>query len=356
MRCWTTAEIAQQEADENMDVPPPAPSVAFPPFPPVSLPTFPVPMPTFPVPVPMPTFPTNGIDPNNCAREGGRAQQCGASPNRAPMCCEGFVCTPGNSKVSHRSVHRYCGGINRVNNATSLLGCPSDLYACFFTPTITQVTCTSAAVAEAIEAEQLEAQTCAGNGGRAMECGAAAGRPPVCCPGHVCVEGAGVKCVALAPPTPPPVFGPTLQPTERPTRDPSFCGAVDERAIACGSNNLDHPDKCCPGLICRFNQGGINRPICVEPPAGYVFPTPFPTPLPTPAPTTPQPTPFPTTFPPTMEFPLGTPEPTDDSESSPPVPGEPADGLPTNSAMGLAASYGTIAVGTVGVVLAVLLM
>lgn len=105
MRCWTAADIAEQEAGENMDVPPPAPSVAFPPFPPVSLPTFPVPMPTFPVPVPMPTFPTNGIDPNNCAREGGRSQQCGASANRAPMCCEGFVCTPGNSKVSHRSVH-----------------------------------------------------------------------------------------------------------------------------------------------------------------------------------------------------------------------------------------------------------
>ena len=107
MRCWTATEIAEQEAGENTDVPPPAPSVAFPPFPPVSLPTFPVPMPTFPVPVPMPTFPTNGIDPNNCAREGGRAQQCGAAPNRAPMCCAGFVCTPGNSKVSHRSVHRY---------------------------------------------------------------------------------------------------------------------------------------------------------------------------------------------------------------------------------------------------------
>ena len=131
MRCWTATDIAEQEAGENMDAPPPAPSVAFPPFPPVSMPTFPVPvpMPTFPVPVPLPTFPTNAIDPNNCAGEGGRAQQCGASANRAPMCCEGFVCTPGNAKVSHRSVHRYCGGINRVNNATSLLGCPSDLYA-----------------------------------------------------------------------------------------------------------------------------------------------------------------------------------------------------------------------------------
>jgi len=272
----------------------------------------------------MPTFPMNAIDPNNCASEGDRAQQCGASTNRPPMCCEGFVCTPGNAKV----------------------------------------TCTSSAIAEAIEAEQVERETCAGDGGRAMECGASEGRPPVCCPGHVCVEGAGVKCVAIAPPTPPPVLGPTLEPTEKPTRDPSFCGAVDERAMECGSANEEHPNKCCPGLICRLNQGGINRPICVEPPAGYVFPTAFPTQFPTPSPTTSQPTPNPTTFPPTMEFPLGTPEPSSvagDSESSTgssePTLG--ADGdvvLPPSSAFGLSVAYRTIAMGTAGVLFAVLLM
>ena len=83
-----------------MGVPPPAPSASTMITSPVSSPTFPVPMPTFPVP--MPTFPamTGAIDPNNCAGEGGRAQQCGASANRAPMCCEGFVCMPGNAKVS----------------------------------------------------------------------------------------------------------------------------------------------------------------------------------------------------------------------------------------------------------------
>ena len=100
MRCWTAADIAEQEGGENMGVPPPTPpSVTFPPFPPVPMP------PTFPVPVPgplPPTFPANVIDPNNCAGEGDRAQQCGASANRPPMCCEGFVCTPGNAKVSHR--------------------------------------------------------------------------------------------------------------------------------------------------------------------------------------------------------------------------------------------------------------
>ena len=100
MRCWTPEDIAEQEAGE-MGVPPPAPSASTMITSPVSSPTFPVPMPTFPVP--MPTFPamTGAIDPNNCAGEGGRAQQCGASADRAPMCCEGFVCTPGNAKVGN---------------------------------------------------------------------------------------------------------------------------------------------------------------------------------------------------------------------------------------------------------------
>ena len=90
MRCWTPEDLVQ--AGEKAA---PAPA-----------PTSPVPMPTFPVPVPMPTFPamTGAIDPNNCAGEGGRAQQCGASANRPPMCCEGFVCTPGNAKVSNGCV------------------------------------------------------------------------------------------------------------------------------------------------------------------------------------------------------------------------------------------------------------
>ena len=188
-----------------------------------------------------------------------------------------------------------------------------------------------------------------------MECGAAAGRPPVCCPGFKCVDGAGVKCVAMAPPTPPPVLGPTLQPTDSPTRDPDFCAGVDERAIDCGSNNADHPNKCCPGLICRINQGAVNRPICVEPPVGYVWPTAFPTPFPTSAPTTAPPSPFPTTYPPTMEFMVGaTPEPT----SVPTMGGtvDEEDGPPPSSAFGLEVSYRSAVMGTVGVLLAALLM
>ena len=98
MRCWTPEDIAEQEAGE-MGVPPPAPSASTMITPPVPMPTFPVPMPTFPAM-------TGAIDPNNCAGEGGRAQQCGASANRPPMCCEGFVCTPGNAKVS--SVVAFC--------------------------------------------------------------------------------------------------------------------------------------------------------------------------------------------------------------------------------------------------------
>ena len=91
-----------------MEVPPPAPSASSMITSPVSSPTFPVPMPTFPVP--MPTFPamTGAIDPNNCSGEGGRAQQCGASANRPPMCCEGFVCTPGNAKVSNGGSRESC--------------------------------------------------------------------------------------------------------------------------------------------------------------------------------------------------------------------------------------------------------
>ena len=197
-----------------------------------------------------------------------------------------------------------------------------------------------------------------------MECGAAEGRPPVCCPGYKCVDGAGVKCVAIAPPTPPPVFGPTLQPTDSPTRDPSFCAGIDERAIDCGSNNADHPNKCCPGLICRLNQGGVNRPICVEPPAGYVFPTAFPTQFPTPSPTTPQPTPFPTTYPPTMEFMVATPEPSSIAADSGTGTGEPTmggttdedAGLPPSSALSLLVAYRSAVIGTVGGLMAALLM
>ena len=250
-----------------------------------------------------------------------------------------------------------------------LFGCPLNDRSppvLLLTRTITQVTCTAAANAAAVEEEQAQAQACAGDGGRAMECGAAAGRPPVCCPGYECVEGAGVKCVAIAPPTPPPVFGPTLQPTDSPTRDPSFCAGVDERAIDCGSNNAEHPNKCCPGLICRLNQGGVNRPICVEPPAGYVFPTAFPTQFPTMSPTTPQPTPFPTTFPPTMEFMVTTPEPSSvagDSDSSTgsgePTMGETVDGgdgTPPSSAFALAVAYRSAVMGTVGVLLGALLI
>ena len=96
MRCWTPEDIAEQEAGE-MGAPPPAPSASTMITPPVPMPTFPVPMPTFPAM-------TGAIDPNNCAGEGGRAQQCGASANRPPMCCEGFVCTPGNAKVSNGCV------------------------------------------------------------------------------------------------------------------------------------------------------------------------------------------------------------------------------------------------------------
>lgn len=297
MRCWTPEELAQQK-DEEMGVPPPAPSASTITPPPIFAP------PTFTLPVTQPTFSAGTIDPNNCAGEGDRAQQCGASANRAPMCCEGFVCAPGNAKV----------------------------------------TCTSAAIVE----QQVQEAQCAGHNGRAMECGAAAGRPPVCCPGHVCAGGAGVKCVALAPPTPPPVFGPTVEPTERPTRDPSFCAAVDERAIECGSNKAEHPDKCCPGLICRINQGAVNRPICVEPPPGYVFPTAFPTQSPTPSPTTPQPTPNPTTYPPTTEFMLGSSEPTSLTSG---------DGnVPSSSAFGLAVAYRSAVMVTAGVMLAALLM
>lgn len=40
-------------------------------------------------------------------------------------------------------------------------------------------------------------EDCAGDGGRAQECGAAnEARPEKCCEGFVCVEGASVRCIA----------------------------------------------------------------------------------------------------------------------------------------------------------------
>lgn len=224
-----------------------------------------------------------------------------------------------------------------------------------------QVICISE---EDLAEEDLQpASTCAVAGDRAQACGADnASRPPVCCDGLICEDGAGVKCVPAPAPT---IAAP---PTPKPTIDPNFCAEVDGRSQSCGSGNAAHPPKCCPGLICRINTGGVSRPICVEPPLGYIWPTMQPTPNPTVAPTTAAPTDRPTTYPPTMDFPdfvarteeptpapvLGdgiTDVPTLDSTDMPILLLD-----PTSSAFGMAAAYRSAISGTVLIGLTMLLL
>jgi len=301
MRCWTPEEVATEDMEPGA-VPPPAP----------------VPAPTLAaaVAVAPPVGAVNGV----CAGEGERSVQCGASFGRPPTCCQGFVCTPGNAKVT-----------------------------CTAMENLAPVSTTSAT------------STCAEEGDRAQACGADnPSRPWACCDGLICEEGAGVKCIPAPPPTTPP------PPTMKPTPDPNFCAAVDGRSQSCGSANAAHPPKCCPGLICRINTSGVSRPICVEPPLGYIWPTMQPTPNPTMMPTTPVPTNRPTTYPPTMDFPDFLAR-TDEPTPAPVIDGGGTDEPTlinsdieildsTSSAFGLAVAYRSAAIGTVLIASAALLL
>ena len=171
-----------------------------------------------------------------------------------------------------------------------------------------------------------------------------------------------MKCILAPPPTTAP------PPTPKPTIDPNFCAEVDQRSQSCGSNNADHAPRCCPGLICRINTAGVNRPICVEPPLGYVWPTMQPTPNPTASPTTAAPTDRPTTYPPTMDFPdfiARTEEPApapslgDGSTEVPTLINTDMPILildPTSSAFAIAAAYRSAVIGTVLIGLTMVLL
>ena len=108
------------------------------------------------------------------------------------------------------------------------------------TPGNVKVTCTAN--------ENLpQGPTCGKEGVKATSCGAApaANRPEGCCSGFVCHPGPQkVFCTDAR--------NVTLPAT---TKDGAVCAANGERAQACGATGAGRPAGCCPGMMCEFGAG-----------------------------------------------------------------------------------------------------
>ena len=127
------------------------------------------------------------------------------------------------------------------------------------TPGNVKVTCTS-------NKNLPKAPTCGKEGMKATSCGAApsADRPGGCCSGFVCHPGPqSVYCTDAR--------NVTLPST---TIDGTVCAAEGERARACGAIGAGRPAECCRGMMCEFGAGVR----CVEDPFA---PTAYPTKAPT---------------------------------------------------------------------------
>ena len=89
--------------------------------------------------------------------------------------------------------------------------------------------------------------TCGKEGVKATSCGAApaANRPEGCCSGFVCHPG------------PQKVFCTDARNVTSPstTKDGTICAANGERARACGATGAGRPAGCCPGMMCEFGAG-----------------------------------------------------------------------------------------------------
>ena len=89
--------------------------------------------------------------------------------------------------------------------------------------------------------------TCGAEGVKATSCGATPGadRPEGCCSGFVCHPGPQkVFCTDAR--------NVTLPST---TKDGAICAADGDRAQACGATGAGRPAGCCPGMMCEFGAG-----------------------------------------------------------------------------------------------------
>ena len=131
----------------------------------------------------------------------------GATTRNKAGCCEGFVCTPGNVKVT-------CTAKENID--------PVDILK--------------------------ESMTCAQEGERALDCGAAPGlgRQQSCCNGFSCTPG-NVKVTCSANGNLP--KGPT-------------CGTEGVKATSCGATpGADRPEGCCSGFVCH---PGPQKVFCTD--------------------------------------------------------------------------------------------
>ena len=157
-----------------------------------------------------------GLQEDDCAIEGDRAQECPGVTNtgRPSVCCEGLVCS--GSKC-------------------------------------------------------VQPDACAAEGEKAIECGIAqVNRPAECCDGLACNEEK--KCTADGEGVPEPDDDTTPEPTPMVSEDPedsgeptptppkpenlpTDCGLDGERTVECGADAKNgRPEECCPGLTCNLNQ------------------------------------------------------------------------------------------------------
>ena len=129
------------------------------------------------------------------------------------------------------------------------------------TPGNVKVTCTSN--------ENLpKGPTCGTEGIKATSCGAApaADRPEGCCSGFVCHPGPQSRyCTDATNVTLPSI-----------AEDGAICAAEGERAKACGATGASRPAECCRGMMCEFGAGVR---CVVDPFAPTAKPTKAPTPV-----------------------------------------------------------------------------
>ena len=210
--------------------------------------------------------------------QGERAIECGAAPGpgRHNRCCGGNTCSPDRAKVicvSEAIIDPV--DILKESQTCALEGeraldcgaAPSPCrhksccngFSC--TPGNVKVTCTSN--------ENLpKGPTCGTEGIKATSCGAApaADRPEGCCSGFVCHPGPQSRYCTDA-------TNVTLAST---TGDGTICAAEGERAQACGATGASRPAECCHGMMCEFGAGVR---CVVDPFAPTAKPTKAPTPV-----------------------------------------------------------------------------
>lgn len=221
-----------------------------------------------------PIFPCNSL----IFLQGERALECGAAPgpNRSNRCCGGYTCSPDRAKVicvSEATIDPV--DILKESQTCALEGeraldCgaapgPGRFKSCCngfsCEPGNVKVVCTS-------NDNLPKGPTCGTEGMKATSCGAApaADRPEGCCSGFVCHPGPQSRYCTDA-------TNVTLTST---TSDGTVCAAEGERAQACGATGASRPAACCPGMMCEFGAGVR---CVVDPFAPTAKPTKAPTPV-----------------------------------------------------------------------------